>query len=139
MGRIAVLFVMAALAAACGGQSVFSLSVGTCFDDQESTEISSVPEVECSEPHDNEVFAVIDYTESDVYPGTEEMRDIGTGLCIEQFDEYVGLAYLESDLDVFAITPSQSSWDEDNDREVICALFNLDFSKLTGSMQGAAR
>ncbi|MEX0699340.1 MAG: septum formation protein, partial [Acidimicrobiia bacterium] len=68
-----------------------------------------------------------------------EMRDIGTGLCIEQFDEYVGLAYLESDLDVFAITPSQSSWDEDNDREVICALFNLDFSKLTGSMQGAAR
>lgn len=139
MGRIAVLFVMAALAAGCGGQSVFSLSVGTCFDDQESTEISSVPEVECSEPHDNEVFAVIDYTESDAYPGTEEMRDIGTGLCIEQFDEYVGLAYLESDLNVFAITPSQSSWDEDNDREVICALFNLDFSKLTGSMQGAAR
>lgn len=137
MRRIAVLFVMAALAGACGG--VFTLEVGTCFDDQESTEISSVPEVECSEPHDNEVFAVIDYTETDVYPGTEEMNEIATELCIEQFNAYVGISYVESELDVFAITPTQSSWDEDNDREIICALYNLDFSKLTGSMQGAAR
>jgi Septum formation len=137
MKRIAGWVLLAFLAGACGG--VFTLEVGTCFDDQESTEISSVPEVECSQPHDNEVFALIDYADTDVYPGTDQMNDIGTELCIEQFDEYVGLAYLDSELEVFAITPTQSSWDNDNDREIICALFNLDFSKLTGSMQGAAR
>ncbi len=137
MKRIASLVVLALLAGACGG--VFTLEVGTCFDDQESTEISSVPEVDCSEPHDNEVFALIDYTATDVYPGTAEMNQIGSELCIEQFDEYVGIAYLESALDVFSITPTQSSWDDDDDREIICALYNLDLSKLTGSMEGAAR
>ena len=50
---------------------VFSLPVGTCFDDQDEAEaISSVPAVDCSEPHDNEVFALIDYTETDEYPGS---------------------------------------------------------------------
>jgi len=141
MKRMSGLLLTAALAVACGGQSVFSLEVGTCFNDEGTgpDEISSVPEVDCSEPHDNEVFALIDYTESDVYPGTAEMTEIGTNVCIEQFDAYVGIAYLESELEVFAITPSESSWNDSNDREVICALYNLDLSKMTGSMQGAAR
>ena len=51
---------------------------------------------------------------------------------------YVGLAYEESELEVFPITPTEGSW-ESGDREIICALYNLDFSKITGSMQGAAR
>ena len=144
MRRIAALALLAALAAACGG--VFTLEVGTCFDDEgpvgESTapeEISSVPEVDCSEPHDNEVFAVIEYTATDDYPGTAQMTDIATDLCIEQFDEYVGIPYLESELAVFPITPTEDGWNRLNDREIICALYNLDFSKLTGSMEGAAR
>ncbi|CAN5809917.1 hypothetical protein BH18ACT6_BH18ACT6_06750 [soil metagenome] len=131
--------VLFALFIACGGgQSVFSLPVGTCFDDQSGDEISSVPEVECSEPHDNEVFALIDYTETDVYPGPEEISDIGTNVCVEQFEAYVGIDYLSSALEVFSIYPSEDSW-ADGDRELICVLYNVDLSKLTGSMEGAAR
>lgn len=115
------------------------MSVGQCFDDQDEVEISSVPEVDCSEPHDNEVFALIGYTETDVYPGQTAMTDIGTNLCIERFEAYVGLSYAESDLDVFPITPTESSWNEQDDREIICALYALDLSKLTGSMRGAER
>lgn len=145
MRRTALLLMALALAGACGRQSVFSLPVGTCFNDEVSEEgtlsdeISSVPEVDCSEPHDNEVFALVQYTETDVYPGEATLNEIGTGLCIEQFDEYVGIDYLESELEVFVITPTEGSWNNDDDREIICALYNLDFSKLTGSMQGAAR
>jgi hypothetical protein len=145
MRRKAAMLLAVVLFVACGRQSVFSLPVGTCFDDEaapgEATgdQISSVPTIDCSEPHDNEVFALIDYTETDVYPGATEMNEIGTELCIEQFDEYVGLAYLESELEVFVITPTEGSWNDDDDREIICALYNLDFSKLTGSMEGAAR
>lgn len=125
---------------ACGGgQSVFSMEVGQCFDDQEAEEISSVPEVDCGEPHDNEVFALVNYTESDVYPGEDALTDIGSDLCIEQFEAYVGLSYPESDLAVFPITPTESSWNEQDDTEIICALYALDLSKLTGSMRGAAR
>jgi hypothetical protein len=130
---LVVLFV-----AACGGGNVFTLEVGTCFDDTDETEVSSVPEVDCSEPHDNEVFAVFDYTQSDTFPGSEAMNDAAQELCIAQFEAYVGLSYPESALEVFPITPTQGSWDN-GDREIICALYNLDLSKLTESMQGAAR
>lgn len=131
-------FLLAVLVvSACGG-NVFTLEVGTCFDDTDETEVSSVPEVDCSEPHDNEVFAVFDYTQSDTFPGSEAMNDAAQELCIAQFEAYVGLSYPESALEVFPITPTQGSWDS-GDREIICALYNLDLSKLTGSMQGAAR
>jgi hypothetical protein len=129
---------MALLVAACGGGNVFNLEVGTCFDDTDETEVSSVPVVECSEPHDNEVFAVFDYTATDVFPGGTEMNAAAHDLCVAEFEAYVGLGYLESELNVFPITPTQGSWD-DGDREIVCALYNLDLAKLTGSMQGAAR
>jgi hypothetical protein len=124
---------------ACGQQSVFSLPVGTCFDDQADGEISSVPEVDCSQPHDNEVFALIEYTETDNYPGADQMSALSEDLCIARFGDYVGLDYQSSALAVFPIFPTEESWNQDDDREIICALYNADLSKLTGSMEGAAR
>jgi hypothetical protein len=84
------------------------------------------------------VFAVFDYTASDTFPGSSAMNEAAQELCVAEFEAYVGLSYLESALEVFPITPTEGSWDS-GDREVICALYNLDFSKLTGSMEGAAR
>ena len=133
------LFLLTALlAAACGGGSVFTLQVGTCFDHSDEAEVSSVPEVDCSEPHDNEVFAVFDYEASDTFPGSSAMNEAAQELCIAEFEAYVGLSYQESALEVFPITPTQRGW-ESGDREIICALYNIDLSKLTGSMEGAAR
>ena len=131
--------VAAGLLLACGQASVFSLPVGTCFDDQPEGEISSVPEVDCSEPHDNEVFALINYSEADTYPGTDQLSEISESLCIAEFEGYVGLDYNSSALAVFPIYPTEESWKNDNDREIICALYNADLSKLTGSMEGAAQ
>jgi hypothetical protein len=59
-------------------------------------------------------------------------------LCVAEFEAYVGLSYVESELNVFPITPTEGSW-ATGDREIVCALYNLDLSKLTGSMEGAAR
>ncbi|MGH8928788.1 MAG: septum formation family protein [Acidimicrobiia bacterium] len=134
-----VVMTLAVVGCSGGGQSVFDLEVGNCFDDTEgSGPISSVPAVDCAEPHDNEVFAVLDYTDAETYPGTEAMREAARDLCIEQFDAYVGLPYLDSALEVFAITPTEGSWDS-GDREVVCSLYNADLSNLTGSMRGAER
>ena len=128
----------ALVVSACGGGgNVFTLEVGTCFDDTEETQVSSVPEVDCAEPHDNEVFAVFDYTETDIYPGSEAMNAAATDLSIARFRDYVGVPYTDSPLEVFPITPTEASW-ESGDREVICGLCHSDFSKLTGSMRGSA-
>ena len=55
-------FVLGVAATACGddGGNVFSLEAGDCFDLDGATgeEVSDVPIVECSEPHDAEVFYV---------------------------------------------------------------------------------
>jgi hypothetical protein len=136
--RIGLVVLAAMLAVACTGGDVFDLEVGTCFDDTDETRVSSVPVVDCAQAHDNEVFAVFDYTETDTFPGADAMNQAAFDLCVAEFEAYVGLSYVESELNVFPITPTEGSW-ATGDREIVCALYNLDLSKLAGSMEGAAR
>ena len=64
-----VLGVVLAVAMACTG-NVFSLEVGDCFNDPDSgfEEVTDVEIVECSENHDNEVYALSDYPAGDGAP-----------------------------------------------------------------------
>lgn len=138
-----VVLVMLLLAVACGSKSVSSLKVGDCFDDQDSqtlgevAEVSSVPIVDCSEPHDNEVFAIYDEVDGP-YPGVDALLERARSGCIERFDAFVGIDYLDSELEVFSITPSEEGW-ESGDNEVICSLYELSLAKMTGTQRGAAR
>jgi Septum formation len=120
------------------GSSVFDLKVGDCFNDDPAggTVVNTVATVDCGDPHDNEVYFVFDMTDA-AFPGSDASIDAGSERCIAEFEGFVGISYIESDLDVFPITPTAESWDQ-GDREVLCALYALDLSKLTGSMEGAA-
>ena len=121
-----------------GSIDAFDLRVGDCFDDSESfgDEISSLPGVPCSEPHDNETYAVfnVDFPE---YPGDDMMGEIATEQCLQKFEGFVGKAYEDSSLDIFPLYPSSQSWKQ-SDREVICALYDMNYEKLVGSVQGLA-
>ena len=136
--RIALLGVAFALfAGGCGdGGNVFSLEVGDCFTSIESTEISDVPLVDCSEPHEHEVFAI--WNVGDTLPSTDAM-DQG---CIDRFEEAIGLPFEESAIFSFAITPTDDSF-ESGDREVICYSAEPDESgevaQVTGSVLGSRR
>ncbi len=132
------------LATACGGgKSVFSLEVGDCFDEspsQEAAELSSeVEEVPCSESHDNEVYAVGDHPASSdaPYPGGDALDDYGIGYCLSVFDNYVGIEYEDSRLAVGYFSPGRDGWEDDDDREVSCFLYDLNHAKLSGSMKGS--
>lgn len=125
---------------ACGG-NVFSLEVGTCFDEpSDDTEVSSVPIVECSEPHDREVYFLVDYpaSDTDVFPGEGVVDDWTVDQCLGAFDSYVGEPYETSEIAAGFLTPSPESWD-DGDRESVCYAFELDETKITGSVQGINR
>jgi hypothetical protein len=120
-----------------GDLDVMKLQVGDCFDDPEDLEevVFDVAAVPCSGPHDNEVFAVQPLGSSfgDSYPGDEALSDYTYEVCSgDLFDSYVGTPFVDSSLEVFTFTPTQESWD-DGDREFVCALFRLDFAKLTGT------
>lgn len=135
----AMLLALTLLVGACAADSeVLSLEVGTCFDDPEDTSVvSEVPIVDCDEPHDNQVFAVF-VLPGTTFPGVDELRDDAVEGCSERFASYVGQDYLFSELLLSAFWPSEASWQEVDDREVICFLYATD-GPLVGSQRGSNR
>jgi hypothetical protein len=122
-----------------GDASVFALQVGDCFNDEASAGdvVSEVPVTPCSEPHDNEIYFEYSMTEAS-FPGDDQVLEISAQRCLEEFEGFVGIDYLDSELDLFPITPTRQSWAE-GDRVVYCAVYALDLSKLEGSMAGSRR
>ena len=119
-----------------GGVDAFQMRVGDCFDDGSTfadDEVNSVPGVPCSNPHDNEVYAVYEVAAAS-FPG-DGMADMAHEGCLERFEEFVGTDYESSTLDIATLYPSPESWQQ-NDREIVCAVYDVDAKKLTGSVRG---
>jgi hypothetical protein len=128
-----LLFVLALVAGACGSEgNVFSMEVGMCFDDVSDELVSDVPRQDCDAPHDNEVFALYDVTDSSL-PDRQTMLEG----CADRFEAAIGSSYAESIYYLNALTPSDQSWDQ-GDREVICYGFIPD-EKLNTSILGSGR
>ena len=122
-----------------GSASVFALQVGDCFDDDPSgaPELTEVAAVPCGDRHDNEIY--FEYSMNDAaFPGDNATLESAALRCLDEFAGFVGAAYLDSELDLFPITPTAESW-ADGDRVVYCALYAVDLSKLTNSMRGTGR
>ncbi len=118
-----------------GDLDVMKVQPGDCFNDPGSEEevVFQLEAIPCSEPHDNEVFAVqtVAGLFGPGYPGREALEEHAYEVCSGPvFDSYVGTPYLDSALDVFTMTPTDESWSE-GDRDVVCVLYKLDFTKLT--------
>jgi hypothetical protein len=122
--------------------SVEELEVGQCVGVAEpsSEVISELPEAECAEPHDAEVFALGDVDrDDDEHPGTETVLAEVQAACTGQaFEDYVGRSYQESALEVYTLYPSEDAWD-DGDRGYVCLAVNPDGSPLTGRVAGSGR
>jgi hypothetical protein len=118
-----------------GTLDAFEMRTGDCFDDPDvyADEFSSLPGVPCTEPHDNEAFAVFDLTMAS-YP-EHDIAEISESSCIERFETYVGRDYETSSLDVVTMYPTPEGWSQD-DREVVCALYDMSGAKLVGSVKG---
>lgn len=118
-----------------GAVDAFAMQVGDCFDDAYigSDEISHVPGVPCSDPHDNEVYALFDIP-ADAFPGQEEVDRLADEGCFERFEAAIGTSYEESVLVYTTMTPTQASWAQISDRQVICVAFHMEYDKLTRSV-----
>jgi hypothetical protein len=124
-----------------GDLDVLTLQVGDCFDDPADLDevVFDVAALPCSEPHDNEVYFLVPIAGvfGDTFPGDTALQEYSYEKCVgEPFDSYVGTDYLDSSLEVFTFTPTDESWDL-GDREIVCVLFRLDFSKLTGTARNS--
>jgi hypothetical protein len=95
-----------------------------------------LPGVPCSQPHDYETFAVFDVS-LDSYPSEEAMGDLAYDSCLQRFDDFVGLDYDSSVLEIITMYPTTESWQQ-NDREVVCALYDMNEEKLVGTTRDRA-
>ena len=138
--------VLGLLLAACnfqfggGGNQVSALDLerGMCFNGGEGDNVGSVSGVNCDEPHENEVFAVLDYPagSGEEYPGDEELSGYAETECTAEFEAYVGLDYESSRYHLRTLTPSEDTW-ANGDREVVCILYDPQDDQLEGSARGS--
>jgi len=122
--------------AEAGAVSVFALRIGDCFDDHEPGDVQRVAALPCDEAHDNEVFATFDLA-AETWLGDDEVTRLGTEGCNERFTGVIGSTYEESVLDFYPMTPTEGSWDDRDDREVVCVAYHMELEKLDRSVLGS--
>jgi hypothetical protein len=125
---VIVMSLLGLLLAACSG-NVFDLAVGDCFDDGDMAlgdveEVGDVPMVECSEAHDNEVYAVVT-VDGEVFPGDISIQNQADEACFGAFEGFVGFDYETSELDFGWLVPTAETW-EAGDRVVACFVYRMD-------------
>lgn len=125
--------------------NVEDLAVGDCLLMPNSEEISSVESADCAENHELEVFALVRLPDGDSapYPGEDNVANAILDRCQPSFERYVGTAYSDSIWYVNAIFPTRESWEDVDDREGTCVVFQLgpgdEIATITGSARGSAQ
>lgn len=127
-----------------GNIDAFQIQVGDCFNDNngisgqdDTVEVTGVAGVPCTSPHDNEAYAKFD-AKFKTYPGNDNMFNSALESCVDRFEGYVGRDYQSSLLDILTLYPTEESWNQMDDREVICVLVHMEGDKLTASSRGSA-
>ena len=117
------------------------LGAGTCLNvpDKLGDNVTSLPTVDCATSHTHEIFAVVPYTSSDVFPGNQKLDAFATAGCIQPFEDFVGTSNFDSTLTFTWLTPSLSSWNDHKDRDILCVLNDKNGAPLVGTMKDSHR
>ena len=110
------------------------LAVGHCFQDWTEGD-TQLMAVDCSTPHDNEVYYVAELTEDDL-PSENDLDRISSGLCLASFEPYVGALPDETTFEYSWLVPGEEAWSE-GDHTIACYLFAADQSKLHQSAKNS--
>jgi len=114
--------------------SATELQVGDCLNDlTNSTDVSSLPSVDCTQPHEGEVFAVFDLPPGP-YPGADGVDDLVSKGCNARLAEYSPGAPSDDAVGLFSVYPLEQNW-ERGDREVVC-IAKATSGTTTGSIKG---
>ncbi len=112
------------------------IHLADCFNNPGAESVEQVMVVPCSEPHDFEVFYSFQLADGP-YPGDDEVQKQWFDGCLAEFESFVGTKFDESALDVSAIYPTEQTWNDLKDREVLCSVTAIDGSRRTGSARNA--
>lgn len=106
-------------------------------DGTEVHEVETIEVVPCSDEHMMEAYAVFDL-EDGPWPGQDVVADDAESGCLDRWEDFVGVPYLESSLDLYAFFPLERTWNQLGDREVVCSVVDPE-GMTVGSLEGAGR
>ena len=103
---------------------------GDCFNEYVFSDRSGFLQqittlVSCDGPHDREAYFATTYPGDDdaSYPLEDTLRRWAAAACLDEFEDFVGLEYVLSELEIGAVIPTFDSWTERDDRNVICYVY----------------
>lgn len=126
--------------AACGSDvPANDAEVGQCTNQDLTRLVGEIDSVDCAEPHTAEVYAIFDIDDDD-FPGADAISDLAVDGCNgDRFEDYVGLPYEVSEIYSATLAPTEQTWNDADDRTVICLAGAQDGSPSEGSVEGANR
>lgn len=100
--------------------SAWALEVGDCTTTLDASgTVETVDVAPCEEPHAFEVFAATTMAET-TFPGMQRAGEDADEECRTAFAAFVGVPLDRSRYTVLFLHPTQRSWDEQTDRQVLC-------------------
>lgn len=122
-----------------GGElGAFRIRVGDCLLGVTPGQFEAAPAVPCAEPHIYEVIGAfnVNADQGAPFPGQAAL-DRESEACIAGFSGYVGISYYDSVLELSSITPTEGSWQELDDREILCIVSAPGQKLFSGTVRGA--
>ena len=121
---------------------VYSPEVGDCFDKrkvpgQNNKLTDVILMLTCDQPHEFEVFAVVEYPAPDpkstdpearAFPEDEVLRKFAKTECPKKYEDYVGQKYELSKLEIAFVMPLEANWP--SNRSIGCDLYDVTGRKL---------
>ncbi|HLF09079.1 MAG TPA: septum formation family protein [Dehalococcoidia bacterium] len=122
-----------------GSLPISDLRVGDCFDPQDidAQEADEVNAKRCDEGHQFEMISIGNMPDGG-YPSDADFEGYVADVCLPAFDDYIGLPYESSRLDIYWYVPVEEGWNQ-GDHEVQCAVYDPLDSQLIGSLRDAVR
>ncbi len=128
----------AAALAGCAPDEAQVLEAGDCLlIAGVGAEVREVPVVACDQPHEAEVYAVIEVTDTGTFEEAAVVEEV-EARCIDEFEAYVGESYSTSRLDIFYRWPLIDAW-EAGDHGAMCAVFVPDEAGMPIPFEGTLR
>ena len=120
------------------GEVWFSdLEVGMCLNDANLPErFSSIPLVDCAQPHDSEVYAIVTLPDG-AYPNEDELFSLADDACYDEYEPYVGTNYDVSYYYFAYYWPDKNSW-ASGERDIVCVVYDEN-GQIEGSVRGSGR
>lgn len=121
-------------------------TVGDCFDRRQvpgadNKQVDVILRLDCQLPHQFEVYATVEFPLPEdgdtTWPGDDPLRELARARCAKPFDDYVGMPYETSQLEIGYLLPPEDNFAVN--QVIGCYLFDPVPDRSAGSAQGAAR